>query len=594
MSNDSASPSTINPDDLLAIIGPSPADNREGYDTAVLWKSEIVARQVKEIFKLKQRLGDIADQGVLFGPLSLVAGWQKSFLETWITQPAETLARILGATGSGPDLFIEQNEWIEQTYARLLRERCGLFMKNGTFNRAKASGYTESEQGMAFLENSMREFAMLEQGYHSRGLTRLKALKDLLQCLLMLITGKTLAQAELPFKPKSKNGFDRQLYLKDIQTRLENLHTADAFDSKAFSVRLTGGKIGCSPFEIIEESRLYASTLRFYPLPDGIEPNGKIIYLPSPLVNKPEIYDLAKGKSVIEGMHKNGYTVYLVDNGDPGYEESKLGLDFYGKTLHDNNLEIIARRHPGQEISVIAYCMGGTLILPYLARRAEERLARGDSMDIHKVVTMASPVNIDDAESGYAPVLEIIRQGHDPRLIEDLFGDVNIPVQVIESGMNQTQFGVQYYVSSGFYDRALDPDALLDSAPFFFWLSHGRMFPARAHKEWIQQIFLENRIYRGRFCLPSSVPALDGQPVRMDVLTDAGVTIMDYRGTRDMISPGGACVASETWGQTPDHHLENPPGGMNQTVEKNIGHIFVVSRRLLAEFIDTVSEFLGR
>jgi hypothetical protein len=164
-------------------------------------------------------------------------------------------------------------------------------------------------------------------------------------------------------------------------------------------------------------------------------------------------------------------------------------------------------------------------------------------------------------------------------------------VQVIESGMNQTQLGVQYHVASGFYNRALSDGAITDSAPFFYWLSHGRMFPATAHKEWIQQIFLENRIFRGRFCLPSTVSELDGQPVRMDTLTEAGVTIMDYRGTRDMISPGGACIASEIWGQTPDHHLENPPGGMNATVEKNIGHIFVVSRKLLAEFIETVSEF---
>jgi hypothetical protein len=202
-------------------------------------------------------------------------------------------------------------------------------------------------------------------------------------------------------------------------------------------------------------------------------------------------------------------------------------------------------------------------------------------------------VNIEDGDSGYAPVLGIIRQGHDGELIEDLFGDVNIPVQVIEAGMNQTQLGVQYHVTSGFYNRALNFEAIEDSAPFFYWLSHGRMFPARAHKQWIQQVFKENRIFKGQFALPSSEPSLDDQPVRMETLTEAGVTILDYRGTRDMISPAGSCVASETWGQTPKHHLPNPPGGINQTLEKNIGHIFVVSRKLLADFIDSVAGFLG-
>lgn len=583
---------TMTPEDLLAMIGTSPADNIEGYDTAVLWKSEIIGRQVKEIFKLKQFLGDIEDQGILFGPLALAAGWHKKILQTCVTEPAETLARILGATGQGPDLFIQQNEWIEQTYARLLYERCGVFMKNGKFDRSKAKDYIAREKEQQFLANTMREFALLEKGYHSRGMTRLKALKELLICLVMAVTEQPIEKGKLPFKPRKQNEFDVSTYLEQITIRLENLYNANAFDIKAYSVNATGGTIGYSPYEIVENSQLYASSLRHYPLPKGIEANGKILYLPFPLVNRPEIYDLDKGKSVIEGMHNAGYIVYVSDNGDPGYEESKLGLGFYGKEIHDNNLAIISQRHPEQEINVMAYCMAGTLIMPYLARRAEERMARGETMDIHKVVLMASPTKIDDAESGYAPVLKIIRQGHDAPLMENLFGDVNIPVQVIESGMNQTQFGVQYHVASGFYNRALDDKAIEDSAPFFFWLSHGRMFPARAHKEWLQNVFLENQIYRGEFCLPSTEPELDGQPVRMEVLTDAGVTIMDYRGSRDMISPGGACVASEIWGQTKEHHLDNPPGGMNQTVEKDIGHIFVVSRRLLAEFIDTVTEFL--
>jgi poly(3-hydroxyalkanoate) synthetase len=300
-------------------------------------------------------------------------------------------------------------------------------------------------------------------------------------------------------------------------------------------------------------------------------------------VNRPEIYDLAKDKSVIEGMHKAGFTVYLVDNGDPGYEESKLGLDYYGKTLHDKYLEIISRRHPGQDIQIMAYCMGGTLIMPYLARRAEERLARGETMDIHKVVLMASPVKVDDADSGYAPVRDIIRKGYNARLMKDLFGDVNIPIQVIESGMNQTQLGVQYHVASGFYNRAISAEAIDDSAAFFYWLSHGRMFPAQAHREWIQRVFIENQIYQGEFCLSSTEPTLDGKPVDMRVLKKAEVAILDYRGTRDMISPAGSCVASETWGQT---------DGGNRTVEKNIGHIFVVSKKFLTEFLNTVTGFL--
>ena len=586
----------ISPNSLLELIGPSPADNREGYDTAVLWRSELTAQMVKGLFQWRDLLGFMRDNPFFLGPMALAASLQKSMLESFVINPAKVMARVLAGTGHGPDIFIEQNEWIEHTYATLLYEKCGFFIKDGVFDKKKALRISTTDAGKDFLEKSVQEFALLEHRYNSRGLTRLKAMKEILKCLLMLITEKPVKGEELPFSRKNKNGTPAASfsdYLAEIRMRLENLHRFNAFDIKAFSERATHNRIGCSPYEIVEGSKLHAASLRYYAHPEEIQPNEKVLYLITPLVNKPEIFDLASGKSVVEGMLKRGYTVYMADNGEPGAEESKLGLDFYGKEIHDKNLELITQRHPGQEIQIMAYCMGGTLILPYLARRAEERKYRGEPMDIHKVVLMASPVKIDDAESGYAPVREIIRQGYDAALMKELFEDVNIPVQVIEAGMNQTQYGVQYHVAHGFYDRAISPAAIEDSAHFFYWLTHGRMFPARAHREWIQNVFIENQIYKVNFCLPSNVRELDGKPVNMESLRESGVTIFDYRGKRDMISPVGSCVASEIWGQTKDRHIPDPPGGLNRTVEKNIGHIFVVSKKLLAQYLEIVTEFLS-
>jgi hypothetical protein len=331
---------------------------------------------------------------------------------------------------------------LEQTYARLLYEKCGFFIRDGRFDRDKALKVSTTIEGKDFLEKSIQEFALLEHRYNSRGLTRLKAMKELLKCLLMAITETPLKGSELPFRRKNKNGTEASSfadYLGEIRTRLENLHRFKAFDIKTFSEKATHDSIGCSPHEIVEGSRLHAASLRFYPLPDKIQPNDKVLYLITPLVNKPEIFDLAPGKSVVEGMLKEGYAIYMADNGEPGAEESKLGLDFYGKVIHDKNLELITHRNPDQEIQIMAYCMGGTLILPCLARRAEERRLRAKPMDIHKVVLMASPIRVDDAESGYAQVREIIRQGYDAGLMKEFFEDVNVPVQVIEAGMNQTQ-----------------------------------------------------------------------------------------------------------------------------------------------------------
>ena len=158
--------------------------------------------------------------------------------------------------------------------------------------------------------------------------------------------------------------------------------------------------------------------------------------------------------------------------------------------------------------------------------------------------------------------------------------------------MNEIQPGVRYSVVSGFFSRAALPDAIEDAAPFLYWLTHGTHFAAKAHGEWIEKIFTGNQIEKGEYSLPSSRPELDGQPVDMEALHKAGVALFDYRGRRDPISPTGSCVASELWGLAPEHHnIEKTSNSLNRTIEKHIGHIFVVSRKLLAEFLDSVIAF---
>ena len=103
----------ISPDRLLAMMGPSPADNLEGYDTAVLWRSEMVAQMVKGLFAWRNFLKSIGGKPLLFGPMAMAAAMQKSMLETFVINPAKVAARVLAGTGQGPDIFIEQNEWLE-------------------------------------------------------------------------------------------------------------------------------------------------------------------------------------------------------------------------------------------------------------------------------------------------------------------------------------------------------------------------------------------------------------------------------------------------------------------------------------------------
>jgi poly(3-hydroxyalkanoate) synthetase len=584
----------ITPDKLLSVIGISPADNLQGFNTAIPWKSKIAGQQVRGLFGYQKLLNTVSKDVSVFGPWALAAAWQSSMLDAFVTGPIKAQARMAVGSSRNPDLIADKNGWIYKGYTRLLYTLTGFFIKDGKFDREKALKISTSPKGKDFLENYMEEFAQLENDYNNVGLTRLKAMKELLKCLLVLITETPLADEKLPFAKLNQDGTlatSFEEYLAENRTRMENLFRENAFDIKEYSERVTMGKIGCSEYEYVEGSLIHRVRLRYYPLPKGIKPNGKVIYMCTPLINKPDIFDLATGKSLIEGIQKEGYLVYLVDHGDPGWEETDLGLDFYGKTVPDHFLGILKKRHPRSEIYVMAYCMGGTLMLPYLARRAEELLAAGKPMDIKKVALMAAPMKFDDKGSGHKAIRSLIRESYDPLLMNELFGAVNIPSQVIEAGMNDIQPGVQYTVVLGFYGRAEIVDAITDSAPFLYWLTHGTKFPVKAHAQWIQNIFLDNQIYEGNYCLPSANPKFDGKPVNMDMLRKAGVTIFDYRGTRDPIAPSGSCVAGETWGQVGSGNVKVLSPGLNRTIEKNIGHIFVVSRKHLAEYLEMVNDF---
>jgi len=323
----------ITPDELLSVIGFTPADNLEDLTTTIPWKSKMVGQQVRYLFNYKYFMDTIKQDPWLFGPLTLSASWQSALVDS-VLKHVRASARLAVGASRNPDLIADMNGWIYKNYSRLLYTLTGFFTNGGKFNREKAKMICTTPKGKEYLRNYMDEFAQLENQYNNIGLSRLTAMKELLKCLLVIITEQPFADGYLPFAKRNPDGTLKtsfEEYLAENRTRLENLYEANAFDIKEYSERATLGKIGCSYYEYVEGSLNHRVRLRCYPLPEGVQPNGKVLYMATPLINKPELFDLATGKSVVEAMLKKGYIIYLVDHGEPGWEETELGLDFYGK-----------------------------------------------------------------------------------------------------------------------------------------------------------------------------------------------------------------------------------------------------------------------
>ncbi|MFV8828544.1 alpha/beta fold hydrolase [Alkalihalobacterium sp. APHAB7] len=122
-------------------------------------------------------------------------------------------------------------------------------------------------------------------------------------------------------------------------------------------------KVGQTPRKLIW--RLNKATLWYYP--SQAKKFKTPLLLVYSLVNKSYILDLHPGMSMIEAYLKEGYDVYLLDFGEPGYEDKNLTLDDYILKYMDRAVKRTLLHSNAGEISLIGYCLGGTLTAIYAA-----------------------------------------------------------------------------------------------------------------------------------------------------------------------------------------------------------------------------------
>ncbi|WP_221798369.1 alpha/beta fold hydrolase [Oceanobacter mangrovi] len=576
---------TLNPDALLLSMGSSAADNSHHGASTRHWLSESVGLAMRAGWLSGQYGWRWLENNAMVTP-AIGQYWQNLMMA-----PVRRSVAAALSTHQSSDPFAQTDLWLESAYAWQLRQLVATFARAGEFQLHSAqSSYRSSSWQIVPI---LAQLALLEHSYHTVGPSRLAALKEMLKVILMCLTGQPLSEQALPYQRRNRETDETEdfdAYLQRMVATVNNLYQCDAFDLKQFSEHSPAARLGACEYRLVAGSELQGCTLRHYlPLP-GVTASGRVLYLSSPLINKPEIFDLAAGKSLVECFLQQGHDVYLVDHSGVAAGQSP-DLRFFAKTLPDHNLQLIRQQHPDAPLAVVGYCMGGTLMLPYLARRQQEKQAQGEKLDIDKLVLMTTPVQFDDESSGHKAMRDVIRQQYLPDLMTALFSDSNIPSEVIESGMHQIQPGVEYSVTAGFFSRAESREQIDDAAPFLNWLFHGTRFPAKANRQWIEQIFIGNEIATDQFCLPSSVAELDGQPVAMSALSNSGLAIFDYRGQRDPIAPVGSCIASEKWGCLEDNRCATGQP-LNRTIERNMGHIFVVSRKHLADFMEQTTAFL--
>ncbi|MFI4985973.1 MAG: alpha/beta fold hydrolase [Alphaproteobacteria bacterium] len=95
-----------------------------------------------------------------------------------------------------------------------------------------------------------------------------------------------------------------------------------------------------------------------------------VLFVPS-LVNRGYILDLAEGNSFLRWLAAEGFRPLLVDWGRPGEAERGYALSDYIAGPLERCLDVAVAR-AGGPVGLVGYCMGGTLALGLMSRRAAD------------------------------------------------------------------------------------------------------------------------------------------------------------------------------------------------------------------------------
>lgn len=293
---------------------------------------------------------------------------------------------------------------------------------------------------------------------------------------------------------------------------------------------------GISPKEIIwrkNKSKLYhyqPTTDRKYRTP---------IMLIYALINKPYVLDLTPGSSLVEYLVNEGFDVYLLDWGEFEWEDRELTYSDFVIDYIAAAARRVARHAVSPDISIIGYCMGGTMSTLYAALFSKPVLKN--------LVYLAAPIDFTDAGS-YDVWLRA--PGYDPDRIADAME--LIPKGFMDWGTRMLNPMGNYV---GTYSRLWKTIEEKEDEHFWKvlnrWATDNINFPGAAYREWIRDFYQNNKLIKNQVILR-------GRRVQLQRIK---ANLLALVGTRDHIALPHQTAAALTYlGGNDKTYLEYPVG----------------------------------
>lgn len=265
-------------------------------------------------------------------------------------------------------------------------------------------------------------------------------------------------------------------------------------------------------------------------------PRTPIVFVPS-LINRHYILDLMPGRSLVEFLVGAGFDVYMVDWGRPGDEDRYTSFDEYIDGLLHRAVRRAAACSGTDDVTLIGYCMGGTLTAIYAALHPEH---------VRNLVGFAAP--IDFSEGGLLSEWTDRRRFNADLLVDSLG---NVPWQLMQASFHMLIPTLWAQKALYLYDR-LENDAFVDNfLALETWGNDNVSFPGECYRRYVKDLYQGNQLVRGGL-------HVHGRAARLESIT---CPVLNVAAMGDHIVPLASAKPLTDQAGSTDKDLWELPGG---------------------------------